>query len=200
MRRVKKNKPITIAIQGIAGSYSHQAAEKLAKIRGWSKVKLIYCSSFSQAFAQLNQEKADFAVLPYKNSLVGEIKPVASQIENYQLVARLSLPINHVLATVKTKPSPKLSQVEYVYSHPVALAQCQKLFRRYPWLKKVEYEDTAAAARLVAKKGDPQNAAICSSLAVRLFRLYPLKREIQDHPRNFTSFALLKLLPDPGSV
>ena len=140
----------------------------------------------------IDNRTADYAVLPYRNTIIGRIEPVFSLLKKYQILSRLRLPVNHCLAV---SPIPKISgikDIRIVISHPKALAQCDKFFVQYFWLKAKEFEDTAAAAEKVFQDQNPQLAAICSEAAAKLYRLKILKRKIQDVKENFTYFTLIK--------
>jgi prephenate dehydratase len=100
----------------------------------------------------------------------------------------------------------RFADVRRVYSHPVALAQCEQFFRRHPRLERVATYDTAGSVRLLRQERARDAAAIAPVLAARLYRARILKTGLEDHPANFTRFFLLsrrgRLLgrPDKTSV
>jgi len=185
-------KTIKIAIQGVTGSYSWEAALKLASRKKLTEVDFSFCSSFKKALTMINNRTADYAVLPYRNTIIGKIEPVFSSLKKYSVLARLKLPINHCLAIFSVPEKSSIKDIKVVISHPKALAQCDKFFVQHPWLKAKEFEDTAAAAEKVFQDQNPQLAAICSEAAAKLYRLKILKRKIQDVKENFTYFTLIK--------
>jgi len=180
-----------LVIQGVKGSYSFMAAKKIIEKRHLSCGELVFARSFDEAFSWLDEGKAAYAVLPYKNTLVGPVTTVYSRLSCYRLWETISLPINHCLATVFSCSSP--NQLRKVYSHPVALAQCRGLFKKYPHFQPCSFEDTAAAAAWVARKSSPSLGAICSEEAARIFKLQPLLKRVQDRKDNRTFFALISL-------
>ena len=82
-----------------------------------------------------------------------------------------------------------------VESHPVALGQCERFFAAHPHLTREASDDTAASVRRVCASGDPSRAAIGSSRAARLHGGVILRRDLQDHPRNYTRFLVLARSP-----
>ncbi|HUZ04952.1 MAG TPA: prephenate dehydratase domain-containing protein, partial [Acidobacteriaceae bacterium] len=77
--------PIRVAIQGIRGSFSHEAA--LAMLPG---AEIVPCTTAAQVFAAMQGSKdlysiaSDVAVIPIENSLAGSV------IEFYDLLSRIS--------------------------------------------------------------------------------------------------------------
>ena len=80
-----------------------------------------------------------------------------------------------------------------VYSHPVALAQCERfLSGRF---ESIEVHDTAGAVRLVVERGNTEEAAIASADAARIYGAKILQAGVEDDPQNFTRFWLLSREP-----
>ena len=57
-------------------------------------------------------------------------------------------------------PGTKLSDVSRVFSHPVALEQCRKLFRSHPAMKAIPFYDTAGSLRHIVAEQLDDAAAI----------------------------------------
>jgi prephenate dehydratase len=85
-----------------------------------------------------------------------------------------------------------LENIREVYSHPVALAQCEQFLDIHlPESKRFEYHDTAGAAADIKKWGDLKRAAIASQHAAETYGLSILKKEIETHKDNYTRFVVL---------
>ena len=176
-----------VAIQGETGSFHHLAA------RRWygEEPEIIACETFEDVFAALSDGRADQAVIAIENSLYGPITPVHDLLSKYKLpiVGEISERINQHLIGL---PETDLTKVTSVISHPVALQQCSEfLSRELPAAKRLEYYDTAAAARHVKKKNDPKTVAIAGNLAATLVDLPVLKHNIENDPKNYTRFVVV---------
>ena len=68
--------------------------------------------------------------------------------------------------------------------------------RQHPWMKMVEYFDTAGSARAIAEKQMKGHAAVCGDYAASLYGLDILESGIETNKRNFTRFLILA---DPSS-
>lgn len=174
-----------IAIQGEKASFHDAAA------RSWfsGSISLIPCETFSEVFGSLNRHEADAAVVAIENSLYGGINQVYDLIEShgYPIVGEIHLPIHHQLIGTPG------AEITHIYSHPVALAQCEDyLETHYPSAEKIEYYDTAAAVEFVKEKADPNLAAIASTEAATLHDMPILKQNIEDNPANFTRFLVIQ--------
>ncbi len=177
-----------VAIQGIDGSYSSLAARRFFGERG-IEVVLIEQDTFSDVVKAVEDGVADYAMLPVENTTSGGINPVYDVL----LHARLSIVGEQKFKVVHCLLAPKssdIASVRDVYSHPQALAQCQRFLMSLPSAEARMYTDTAASAKMVAEKGDPQKAAIASEDAGRIYGLQVLRRDIATQKDNYTRFLI----------
>jgi prephenate dehydratase len=179
-----------VAIQGEPGSFSDMAARLMVG----EKIRPIVSDSFEAVFDAVESGRADTAVIPIENSLIGSIH------RNYDLLlersllvgAETHLPINHRLLA---KESVTLRRVKEVYSHPVALDQCRNFFKQNPQIKAIPYYDTAGAAKMVAQSERKDIAAIAGKLAASLYDLKTLRKAVEDERGNLTRFLRLSRTP-----
>jgi chorismate mutase/prephenate dehydratase len=86
--------------------------------------------------------------------------------------------------------SGKAEDVERVYSHPQALAQCRQWLRKnFPNAQMAETVSTAKAAQMAAQES--KAAAVASSLAAELYGLKIIDSRIEDYLNNYTRFLVL---------
>lgn len=189
--------PSKVAIQGHKGSFHHMAAMQHF---GEASVEVMPADSFRQLIALVESGEADCGLMAIENSIVGSI------VSNYALLLESALmatqevflPIHQHLMVW---PGVSMEDLEKVHSHPMALAQCGSFLRQHPHLRLVETEDTALSARLIAEGKLQHRAAIGPEIAARYYGLHILRKNIEDHPHNFTRFLVLQrkaevVLPD----
>ena len=83
-----------------------------------------------------------------------------------------------------------LRQIKKIYSNPQVFGQCRNwLHKNLPSVSLIPVESTSKAAQRAAK--EKQSAAICSSLAARIYGLKILKANIQDIAHNSTRFLVI---------
>ena len=189
-----------IAYQGEPGAFSEAASRQLA-VDG----QLIPCKSFEDVFAVVEQEQADYGVLPIENSIGGSIHRNFDLLLEHQLpiVGEREVPVVHHLLAL---PGRTLSQVKRIYSHPQALAQCDRFLRTLSGVEITATYDTAGSAKMIADQGLADAAAIASQRAAEVFGLVPLKSAIQDFDNNTTRFLVIgrtpltKEAPDKTSI
>lgn len=89
----------SVAIQGIRGSYSDAAALELFG----SGAELIECRTFGDVFDALTDGVAEYAVLPVRNSIIGEIGTVAGLLLTHttERSDEIDIQIEHVLAAAE---------------------------------------------------------------------------------------------------
>jgi prephenate dehydratase len=181
-----------IAIQGELGSFSHEAAVRMAATLGVeTSAAIVPCSVSTDVFRTIDEGAVDGAVVPIENSLAG---PVA---EHYDLlldrevgIERESLlRIRHNLIAL---PGTQIETVRRVSSHPVALAQCRKFFEEHAGVLAVPFYDTAGSVKQMMENGDPSSAAIAGERAAEQYGAEILESGIEDNPANFTRFFLVR--------
>lgn len=177
---------VTVAIQGERGSFSDRAARGLFGERA----RIVPCADFDSLFRSAATGRARYAVAPIENTIAGSIHRVHDLLLDTRLkvVGEAIVRIHHHLIAL---PGVSLRQIRRVTSHPVALAQCEGFFRKHPQLTRVATYDTAGSVRALREEESHDTAAIASDLAARLYRARILKRNLEDHPANFTRFFVL---------
>jgi prephenate dehydratase len=99
--------------------------------------------------------------------------------------------VHHLLAL----PGVTLDQIRRVYSHPQALAQCDRFLRTLTGVDIIATYDTAGSAKMIADGRLLDAAAVASARAAEVFGLVPLKSSIQDYEHNTTRFLVIGLKP-----
>ena len=181
-----------VAIQGDIASFHHQAAKK------WygADVEIVPAESFSETFGLAARHEADSLIVAIENSLYGSIHQVYDLLEAYRfpIVGEVHLRIHHQLITLS--PSVEKAEIKQIYSHPVALAQCENyLDANYAEAERLEYHDTAAAVEFIKSQNNPSLAAVASVEAAELHGLHITEHNIEDNKANFTRF----LVAEPNS-
>ena len=174
-----------IAIQGEAGSFSHEVARRM--VPGCT---IVPCMRSAEVFDRIERGSVGAAVIPIENSLAGSVT------EHFDLLLarkvfvqrEFRLRIVHNLIAV---PGVKLKDIRRAYSHPVALEQCRDLFRRNRGIEPVPFYDTAGSVKHVIANKLHDTAGIASRLAAREYKGRILLSGIEDDKRNFTRFFLV---------
>lgn len=175
-----------VAFQGEPGAFSEAAAVQLLG----NSITTVPRSTFDATFAAIPDGSADALLVPVENSLAGSVVRVFDLLleSHLQIIAETILPIEHHLIGC---PGSTLSGIRSVSSHPMALAQCEKLFQQHPSWKRLPAEDTAGSVREALARQDLSHAAIAGQPAADHYGGVVLARSIQDNAENFTRFVLL---------
>ena len=178
-----------IAYQGEPGAFSEAAARRVAP-----DAQLVACKTFEEVFASVEGGPAGYGVLPIENSIGGSIHRNYDLLLAHELpiVAEVELPVVHQLLAL---PGASVDGLRRVYSHPQALAQCERFLRTLSGVEIVATYDTAGSAKLVADERPMDAAAIASARAGELFGLVPLASSIQDFDDNITRFIVIGRRP-----
>ncbi|HYT76466.1 MAG TPA: prephenate dehydratase [Vicinamibacterales bacterium] len=174
-----------IAFQGEPGAYSEAAALTFSP-----GASVLPCPSFEEVFAAVDSGRASHGVLPLENSIGGSIHRNFDLLVEHELpiVAEVEVLVDHCLLGM---PGTALDDVKVVYSHPQALAQCEKALGGMRGVELVAAYDTAGAAKMVRESGRRDAAAVASRRAAEVFGLAILRESIQDFADNITRFCVI---------
>lgn len=180
-------KPLTlvVAFQGIPGANSEIAIRQ----HFGGPVDVHPCHDLNELFSALQTNKVPNAMLPVENALAGSVSGAYELLMDYDFVvqAEVILHVHHALVAL---PGTTLQDIQFVRSHPQALAQCDRFLKRHGFTP-VPWHDTAGAARDVAQEKPAHTAALSSTLAAQMYGLEVLATEVEDVAFNYTRFFLL---------
>lgn len=183
-----------IAYLGPEGTYSEEAALEhagRAVAKPGETTRLVPFTTIPAAVRAAEVGRADQAVVPVENSLEGVVTHTADLLIHHtplEIRREIVLPIHHCLVL---QPGVDRRDVQVVYSHPQALAQCRGyLDRHLSGAGPVASLSTASAVRDM--QGSERPAAAISSLrAAEIFGAKVAQRNIEDVSSNRTRFVVL---------
>ncbi len=176
---------LRIAFQGARGAWADHAIDRVWGVGAHRLVR----RSFDGVVYAVANGLATFGVLPVHYVISGPVADAHEAMRGARLRehGHIDVPIHHCLLGV---PGASLGGLDTVYSHSVALQQCLR-FIGARGLDAVSHYNTAVAARYVARRGLPNEAAIASEACAARYGLAVLARHISDRPDNVTRFVLL---------
>lgn len=175
-----------ILYQGEAGAYAEQAA---VDFFGESCTRR-HVPAWEDIFLQLRAGEGDYGVLPIENTSTGSINQVYDLLSQYgaYIVGEQRVHVSHCLLAL---PGADLNGIRQVYSHEQGLLQCGDFLKHYPDWRQCVMDNTAAAAKLVAERGDSTCAAIGSRRCAQLYGLQVLAEGIHSNAANDTRFVVV---------
>lgn len=197
----------SLAFLGPSGTYAEAAA--LVCSQWWKQhmamvPELVPYPSIAQTLQAVVQKDTQLAIVPVENSTEGSVTTTLDtlwQLNGLQIQQAWVLPISHALIS----RAEDMTQIQAVYSHPQALAQCQGWLERHvPGVRLIPTQSTTEALQHLT---EPSTGAIASCRAAELYNLPVLAHPINDRPDNCTRFWVLGLdtasdglLPHPPST
>lgn len=186
-------RPVSVAHLGPEGTNSYFAAvDLLGNLMDYRP-----CKNFREAFAAVHGGECALGVIPLENVLQGSVGQCFDLFMEYDVyiqtesVAR----IQHTLLSVESSPE----AITVVYSHPQALAQCQRWLRQHlPEASLMACDSTAAAARRAVS--EPGSAAIGHKSLSTMLGLPILAYNLEDEPTNQTRFVVIGPKPTDTSA
>ena len=176
-----------VARQGVSGAFHEIAARQYFE---GEEIEILPCITFKDLFRALAADESLLGIIAIENTIAGSL------LQNHNLlresgcmiVGEHKLRIEHNLAAL---PGQRIEDIQEVYSHPIALMQCEDFIDEHRHMKAIESEDTALSAKEIADNKIPGRAAICSSLAAEKYGLEVIARGIETNKRNFTRFLMI---------
>lgn len=132
--------------------------------------------------------ETEYGVVPIENSIEGPVGITLDSLAhkfNLNIFREIIIPINQNLIV---NPESEMEDIEDVYSHAQAIAQCQEFISENA-IQPHYAVSTARAAKDII--GDRTKAAIGNAKTAELYNLKILKANIQDTDNNETRFVVL---------
>jgi chorismate mutase/prephenate dehydratase len=188
-----KKKSVSVAIQGIEGSYSHLAAKKYFAQHSFI-LNFVYKNLFEEVVRTAEKGEVDYAFLPIENTTSGGINEVYDLLlhTTLSITGEEKFQVKHCLVgTVDVS----LGKIKKVFAHYQAAAQCSKFLESIPNVAVEYFADTAMSVQKIKEEGSSTFAAIASEEAAKLFHLKILKKDIANQSENFTRFLVATRKP-----
>lgn len=179
-----------IAIQGGFGAFHEIAALHYFENE---EIEIMPRNTFRDMMKSLKQRQVDYGIMAIENSLAGSILPNYSLIKGSEMkiIGEIYIRIKQNLVVL---PGQVMEDIREVYSHPMAILQCQEFFDQYPHMKLIESLDTALSAKEIRDNSLKGIGAIASTQAAEKYKLSILARGIETNKMNYTRFLILKEL------
>ena len=175
-----------IGYLGPAGTYTEQAARLYAP-----GADLQPYPTISAVGAAVVDDELTSGVVPIENSLEGSVTFTLDLLiaqSGLSIRNEVVIPIDHYLVA---PPGVLVEDVEVIYSHPQALAQCRAyLGANFPNVAREASLSTVAAVIDMQGSRTPA-AAICPQRATEIYDVQILAQSIQDNSVNQTRFVAL---------
>jgi len=187
-------RPQKVTYLGPQATFTHIAALN----HFGSSVDFIPQPSIRDIFIEVEKGTCHYGVVPVENSIEGSVNYTLDLFfeSELKICAELYQPISHDLLAA----SGSIKDIDIIYSHPQAFAQCRKWLQKYlPDIPRKECSSTSFAAHKASEKSGA--AAIAGSEAAGIYNLQVLANNIHDYAHNVTRFLVIgkDILPFTGN-
>lgn len=179
-----------VAIFGSIGSYHEVAARNFFSEE--QELEIVPFDSFVTMTRALETDKSiDTAVMAIENTIAGSIisNYILLQKSKVKIAGEIMLRIRHHLMTM---PGVLLKEVREIYSHPMAIAQCDTFLYENPQIRIIEEKDTAFSAMRIRNEKLLHSGAIAGEQAAKQYGLEIIKSGIENVQHNYTRFLILE--------
>ena len=132
-----------IVIQGGYGAFHEIAA---LHYFGEEDIEILPRNTFRELVKSLKEQQVDFGIMAIENSLAGSILPNYKLLKDsrMKIIGEIYLRIKQNLVALSGQA---IGDIREVYSHPMAILQCQDFFDNHPHIRLIESLDTALSAK-----------------------------------------------------
>ncbi len=178
-----------VAYLGPAGTFSEDA---LRAASAGAEIEPVPCATIYDAITAVEAGRAERALVPFENSIEGSVRAtldaLAFDTESIAIVGEHDHPISNSLIAARDIA---LGEIEAVFSHPQASAQCSRFIRaELPQAEVRSASSTAEAVRTVAESDEPW-AALAGPSAAAIYGAVVLRDAVEDEADNVTRFVWL---------
>jgi prephenate dehydratase len=179
-----------VAFLGPEASFTHLAAGEV-----FAGEWLMPYTTIPECIEAVANDEVEFAVVPLENALEGSVPLTIDYLFHdveLHVSAEILSPIQQHFM-VHPKQVENKEDIETIYSHPHALAQCHKyLYYRFRGVPLEQTTSTAAAAKYVSENPTRSIAAIGNDFAAKKYGLTIVEPDIHDFHFNHTRFFVLQ--------
>lgn len=183
--------PLKIAILGPAGTFTQAAAHR----HFGHSIEAVFRPTIGDVFNAVELDRASYGVVPVENSSEGVVNSTLDRLfdSRLQLCGEIEIPVEHSLISQTNG----LAELNRVYAHPLALAQCSNwLNRNLPDVELNSVSSNARAVQIILEEVDA--AAIASQTAAEMYGVNVLRTNIENHANNTTRFLVIgKIATEP---
>ncbi|MBS3096313.1 prephenate dehydratase [Candidatus Woesearchaeota archaeon] len=173
-----------IATLGPEGTFSHEAAMKYGR-----NASIIFTDTIRDVFEAVSKNKADCGIAPIENSIAGTVGQTLDCLVEFGLKIKAEeiLPISHNLVGFGN-----INGIKRLYSHPQAYEQCELFIKKYlPKAETIQTSSNGKSAEIISKSKNKNEASIIPKIAVGIYGLKVLKKDVQDNRFNVTRFFVI---------
>ncbi|AMD18233.1 chorismate mutase [Methanobrevibacter sp. YE315] len=170
-----------ISFLGPKGTFTHEVANMLGD-------DLIPYCTIPAVMESVANGESTYGIVPIENSIEGPVGVTLDSLAHkydLKIYKEIIISINQNLIV---NPGTRMEDIEDVYSHAQAIAQCQEFISKNKIQPHYAISTANAAKNIV---GYRNKAAIGNSKAAELYNLEILVSNIQDNDNNETRFVVL---------
>ena len=173
---------VRVAFQGERGAFG-----EMATLQYFPKARLDPKKTFQDVFDAAENGKDDYVVVPVENSIEGSVNEIYDLLlqTRMKVIGEVYQRVRHCLIVNRGA-----KKINYVHSHPQALAQCRGYLQKKK-LEPVPAYDTAGAVKMIKEGKMMDSAAIASKRAAELYGMKIVDEGIEDRKNNYTRFLIL---------
>lgn len=177
-----------IGYLGPKGTFSYEACKEYCQ----NEEEMIEYKTIQDTIIALENNEIDECIVPIENSLQGCVTDaIDTLIQNENIYVKKEI-LKSINQNIMTNKKCNLNEIEILYSHPQALAQCKNYINNnLQNAKIIAVDSTAYAAKKVSEEKEKTVSCIGNISCIKEYNLNLISEKIQDNMENKTKFWIL---------
>jgi len=171
-----------VACQGVAGTHSMLACERLFKVSD-----VVYFKDLNGVFSAVDNGLCEYGIVPIEESDLGSNSTVYDLLRKYNFYASKSVSLK-IKYSLLAKKGTSLEDIKTVYADLKAIERCKNFLNQMIGVEVKLCEDSALGGKLVSKSEDKTVGCIASPECTSVYGLTSVKNNVQNSDGLYTKF------------
>lgn len=177
---------------GPEGTFTEEASQIVVEELNLHPDEAVPLSPIDAVFSRLEGGRIDIAVVPRKNSLVGDYIETVNCLQRYDTRQVHEVRMRIILG-IGIHPDSRPEDISEVWSKDTALGECSMyLDEHFLTARRMDVESTAYAMKQISQRELRRVAAIGSLMGLKKYGLKVLDEDIGNDKENYTTFIALE--------
>lgn len=174
-----------VACQGVAGTHSMIACERLFKVSD-----IVYFKDLNGVFSAIDSGLCSYGIVPIENTRFGSNKEVYDFICKYNFYVSRSVNLK-IKYSLLAKKGTSIEKIKVVYADLQTVDYCSAFLNQLAGVEIKLVDDSAIGAKLVSQSEVEDVACIATPECIAVYGLASIRHNVQNSDNIYTEFLCI---------